>query len=301
MPRTLTENSLVSIATRHICISSTSRDTILDVSLAITIHVHIQLTTLDTGERPYQCCLCQETFCRSDILKRHFNKCSLRRGNPTGATHLTHAQAHLRPTQSAPSSASVQKSPASLVGSSNSPSSFRAPWQNGGPTFSSLNQDHSQVPNGLQYDSNRSSRSSSILRPDSSGDEDQKRYSSTSSIVPSSAGLDTESTNALAGNGIHDGDRNNNGNGAFHYTEDRSPIQGYQDTQGSTYYNASSGLPPLPMNTQAEQIQPFYYSRGSFQQYPGHHNGQAQPGDWSTYFQPGAQGNVMFSNAPSGS
>ncbi|KAM3467677.1 hypothetical protein MY5147_008697 [Beauveria neobassiana] len=43
-----------------------------------------------TGERPYQCVLCGDTFSRSDILKRHFNKCSIRRGNPTGASHLSH-------------------------------------------------------------------------------------------------------------------------------------------------------------------------------------------------------------------
>jgi hypothetical protein len=49
-----------------------------------------------TGERPYQCHLCKDTFSRSDILKRHFQKCSIRRGNPTGASHLTHAQNHLQ-------------------------------------------------------------------------------------------------------------------------------------------------------------------------------------------------------------
>ncbi|KAI9798765.1 MAG: hypothetical protein M1833_004595 [Piccolia ochrophora] len=49
-----------------------------------------------TGDRPYMCSLCRDTFSRSDILKRHFQKCSIRRGNPTGAGHLTHAQAHLK-------------------------------------------------------------------------------------------------------------------------------------------------------------------------------------------------------------
>lgn len=46
-----------------------------------------------TGTRPYSCGLCKETFSRSDILKRHFMKCSIRRGNPTGANHLTHSRA----------------------------------------------------------------------------------------------------------------------------------------------------------------------------------------------------------------
>ncbi|KAH6614588.1 hypothetical protein B0J18DRAFT_494182 [Chaetomium sp. MPI-SDFR-AT-0129] len=49
-----------------------------------------------TGDRPYMCVLCEDTFSRSDILKRHFIKCSVRRGNPTGASHLSHPQAHVK-------------------------------------------------------------------------------------------------------------------------------------------------------------------------------------------------------------
>ncbi len=49
---------------------------------------------LDTGVRPYSCGLCKDTFSRSDILKRHFQKCSVRRGNPSGASHLTHSRAN---------------------------------------------------------------------------------------------------------------------------------------------------------------------------------------------------------------
>ncbi|KAH8661075.1 hypothetical protein BGZ61DRAFT_369795 [Ilyonectria robusta] len=49
-----------------------------------------------TGDRPYMCVLCRDTFSRSDILKRHFQKCSIRRGNPTGASHLSHPQAHVK-------------------------------------------------------------------------------------------------------------------------------------------------------------------------------------------------------------
>ncbi|EGO59899.1 hypothetical protein NEUTE1DRAFT_80382 [Neurospora tetrasperma FGSC 2508] len=49
-----------------------------------------------TGDRPYMCVLCRDTFSRSDILKRHFIKCSVRRGNPTGASHLSHPQAHVK-------------------------------------------------------------------------------------------------------------------------------------------------------------------------------------------------------------
>ncbi|KAL1862019.1 hypothetical protein Plec18167_001200 [Paecilomyces lecythidis] len=58
-----------------------------------------------TGDRPYMCVLCKDTFSRSDILKRHFQKCSLRRGNPTGASHLSHPQAHLKRSQAAANAA----------------------------------------------------------------------------------------------------------------------------------------------------------------------------------------------------
>lgn len=44
--------------------------------------------------RPYTCGLCKDTFSRSDILKRHFQKCSVRRGNPSGDNHLTHSRAN---------------------------------------------------------------------------------------------------------------------------------------------------------------------------------------------------------------
>lgn len=54
-----------------------------------------------TGDRPYMCVLCNDTFSRSDILKRHFQKCSVRRGNPTGASHLSNPAAHLKKSQAA--------------------------------------------------------------------------------------------------------------------------------------------------------------------------------------------------------
>ena len=61
----------------------------------------ILLTGADTGDRPYMCILCKDTFSRSDILKRHFQKCSVRRGNPTGASHLSNPAAHYKKSQNA--------------------------------------------------------------------------------------------------------------------------------------------------------------------------------------------------------
>ena len=47
------------------------------------------------------CVLCRDTFSRSDILKRHFQKCSVRRGNPAGLSHLSSPAAHLKKSQAA--------------------------------------------------------------------------------------------------------------------------------------------------------------------------------------------------------
>ena len=55
------------------------------------------------------CVLCRDTFSRSDILKRHFQKCSVRRGNPTGASHLSNPAAHLKKSQAAANEESKPK------------------------------------------------------------------------------------------------------------------------------------------------------------------------------------------------
>ncbi|KAI9729755.1 MAG: hypothetical protein M1834_006706 [Cirrosporium novae-zelandiae] len=67
-----------------------------------------------TGDRPYMCVLCKDTFSRSDILKRHFQKCSLRRGNPTGASHLSNPQAHLKKSKAAAAAASQSASSSNI-------------------------------------------------------------------------------------------------------------------------------------------------------------------------------------------
>ncbi|KAJ5666920.1 Zinc finger C2H2 [Penicillium macrosclerotiorum] len=72
-------------------------------------------SNLDTGDRPYMCVLCKDTFSRSDILKRHFQKCSIRRGNPTGATHLSHPQAHLKRSQQQAAAAAAAANPAKPI------------------------------------------------------------------------------------------------------------------------------------------------------------------------------------------
>lgn len=62
------------------------------------------------------CVLCRDTFSRSDILKRHFQKCSIRRGNPTGASHLSHAQAHLKKSHPGPKAHQTMGPESDLMG-----------------------------------------------------------------------------------------------------------------------------------------------------------------------------------------
>ncbi|KAJ5283452.1 hypothetical protein N7505_001432, partial [Penicillium chrysogenum] len=49
-----------------------------------------------------------------EIPQRHFEKCPIRRGNPTGATHVSHPQAHLKRSQQQATAAAAANSPKSL-------------------------------------------------------------------------------------------------------------------------------------------------------------------------------------------
>ncbi|KAL8703625.1 MAG: hypothetical protein Q9201_003195 [Fulgogasparrea decipioides] len=80
-----------------------------------------------TGVRPYSCGLCEDTFSRSDILKRHFQKCSVRRGNPTGASHLTHSRANKKAKPTAIEQLSIP--PGNVSISANSAPSSQTPQQ----------------------------------------------------------------------------------------------------------------------------------------------------------------------------
>ncbi|KAI9821245.1 MAG: hypothetical protein M1827_003980 [Pycnora praestabilis] len=120
-----------------------------------------------TGDRPYMCVLCKDTFSRSDILKRHFQKCSLRRGNPTGASHLSHSQAHLKkshPGPHKPSSSTPENS--DFVGSINGQSNYVDGSFN--PTLSGIGSMNS-TPNSTGL-----SRSNSTKRPGSGESRDQR-------------------------------------------------------------------------------------------------------------------------------
>lgn len=121
----------------------------------LTFHV-------DTGERPYQCHLCKDTFSRSDILKRHFQKCSIRRGNPTGANHLAHSQAHLRKNRAGAANEQnfIPPMPTTMPYSG----TYVPPV--GALSGMPMTPDPTQYANGnMQSMSARTSRSNSLIRP----------------------------------------------------------------------------------------------------------------------------------------
>ncbi|KAL0764117.1 hypothetical protein CaCOL14_013444 [Colletotrichum acutatum] len=63
-----------------------------------------------TGKFPHKCVLCCEAFSRKDDLKEHFQQCSIRRDNRTGASHLSQPQAHVKKGAAAPKVALGQNS-----------------------------------------------------------------------------------------------------------------------------------------------------------------------------------------------
>jgi hypothetical protein len=66
------------------------------------------------------CVLCRDTFSRSDILKRHFQKCSVRRGNPTGASHLSNPAAHLKKSQASATAEAKSNANSPITGTTSS-------------------------------------------------------------------------------------------------------------------------------------------------------------------------------------
>ena len=110
------------------------------------------------------CVLCRDTFSRSDILKRHFQKCSIRRGNPTGASHLSHPNAH------------VKKSQASKAPEGEAPGDVNhMNGMNNNNGMSNMSQESAYPPYGVMPDNmqnlSNDSRSPSITKlEDTSGD-----------------------------------------------------------------------------------------------------------------------------------
>ncbi|KAF4556399.1 Hypothetical protein D9617_1g082760 [Elsinoe fawcettii] len=122
-----------------------------------------------TGDRPYMCHLCKDTFSRSDILKRHFQKCSIRRGNPTGANHLAGQRRNTGGSAGQRLSMGQQDQPMGIAAMSDvqTPTSYQNGGSmpntvNGSPT---VNGDQSSYASSIASMSNRSSRANSLIQP----------------------------------------------------------------------------------------------------------------------------------------
>lgn len=117
------------------------------------------------------CVLCRDTFSRSDILKRHFQKCSIRRGNPTGASHLSHPQAHVKKNQQAQQKAAALAQDGSDLNHLNGLSNM------GGDgmvqPFGMMPQVTDQM-SSLANDQNQLSRASSLSRLDNGANQDRR-------------------------------------------------------------------------------------------------------------------------------
>lgn len=111
-----------------------------------------------TGVRPYTCGLCKDTFSRSDILKRHFQKCSVRRGNPSGENHLSHSRANKKSRQE--DAARMESNTPTGANQAQQMEVFTPTSLDGAFDINSLNLGHSQY----VENANQVSRSNSIKK-----------------------------------------------------------------------------------------------------------------------------------------
>ena len=114
--------------------------------------------------RPYTCGLCKDTFSRSDILKRHFQKCSVRRGNPTGESHLTHSRA-TKKSRAQEEAARVERTPSTVADQAQQVMPFTPTSLDGSFDINALTLGQSSYGG----DSNQASRSNSIKKSKKSG------------------------------------------------------------------------------------------------------------------------------------
>lgn len=168
----------------------------------------------------------------------------------------------------------------------------RSSWPNGMPNPSYAG-DAPQLPlNGLQVDSNRSSRSNSIIRPASSGSDEKKRFSNASSLHTVTNSLETSpphSAPSVNGAGIdHKFD-------AANFQRDRLQGQTYPNRSSPGFYQQAVSNGGTSMNGQSEQPQVKSEQSQFYYQYP---YGAAQNQDdnnFPGYFPAGNNDPLMFS------
>ena len=211
---------------------------------------------------------------------------------------MTHAQAHL----SKLGHNSTASLPISAGGPSYSESTtalpkYRASWPANPAGFATYGQDHQQ---GYQHfaDSTRSSRSSSIKRPSTSGSDDRKRFSEPNTLAPVNMSMDMSPNTYPIGAEDRKASMPN-------FNQDRYAAPQYQrelyqrDGQNQSYYMPGNAVPistapPMSFNSQAEAQPPITPYRAISQYQKAPMNQQSGQEDWSSYFQPGAHDSMMF-------
>ncbi|MCJ1464285.1 hypothetical protein MMC07_002898 [Pseudocyphellaria aurata] len=233
-----------------------------------------------TGTRPYSCGLCRDTFSRSDILKRHFQKCSVRRGNPTGENHLSHSRAtkksKLEAAAEAPVTDRVHVPPPSTQPTVTT--DFATGNLNGAFDLSTLVLGPSGYSDENQPLSNRESPSSSVKRPSNSSlTRNRSTYGSSSS-----SGYDTAGFAYSGGQITPDSITTSGAATPFPYPQEARPNQFSSDSSFNLNNRASTGS---------------NYASGSLPQILESSPGRVSDVDWSSLFQSNTHddyGNTQF-------
>ncbi|OCK76622.1 hypothetical protein K432DRAFT_396278 [Lepidopterella palustris CBS 459.81] len=243
-----------------------------------------------TGERPYQCHLCKDTFSRSDILKRHFQKCSIRRGNPTGANHLANSQSHLRKNRLSGGGTNEHN----FLSSINTSVAYTdGAYGNSLAGIPPLSSEQSAYSDALPPISARTSRSNSLIRPGSGVDENRRSLSSLDfangrvNFDPN----DFRTPSNLPNNMAH--------NLNSYSTQHGQPGGQMSNSSNPFAYNAAVSNAELPQNmpVKSEDSNSNIYGRPSLPNLDGLSNGQDADLRWGNSFHHEAQDGFMLQSS----
>lgn len=244
---------------------------------------------VDTGIRPYSCGLCNDTFSRSDILKRHFLKCSVRRGNPTGEHHLSHSRATKKSRLEAAAKARAFEDCNALSSNQSEGTTENELSPSGAFDLSALRIGASRYSEESQPVSSRASRSNSVKGP--SGSQANFRGSSASSYDPIgyvySGGRITPDSISTSGAVT-----------PFHYLQENRPGQ---FTTTDVPYIESIHVPGLEVSSRPPTVSG--YASGSLPQILESGTGRGTDIDWPPLFHPDTHdnyGNSQFDSNMSG-
>lgn len=225
---------------------------------------------IDTGIRPYSCGLCNDTFSRSDILKRHFLKCSVRRGNPTGEHHLSHSRAAKKSRLEAAAKARAFEDSNALSSNQSEGTTENELSPSSAFDLSALRIGASSYSGESQPISSRASRSNSVKGP--SGSHSNYRGSSASSYDPIgyvySGGRITPDSTTTSGAVT-----------PFHYLQENRPGQ---FTTTDIPFIESIHVPGLEVSSRTPNVSS--YASGSLPQILESGNGRNTDIDWAPPF-----------------